>query len=281
MLSMFNQLYVLTLILVPFLVYLLACTGWYWLLKSPGRHAPLDAEMYARGASVLLGHPLRQVFALAMAPISGLLVRIRVKPNTLTLCGCALSILAGGTIAYGAVALGGVLGLLGSSLDYLDGRIARSSGKVTQAGNFLDSTLDRYGEIALLSGAAVLFHDSIGTLLACMLGLGAGSVISYTRAKAETLGLELTIGLMQRPERLVLFCMGALCSPFLDVLLPASFQGSHIIFAGTLHLLALLTLMTAAHRTLVGFRTLYHQETCSRDNARSEHTVLPPTAPRP
>lgn len=272
--TVFAHPYLLMALLGPLLLSYLVCVVRYWRLPSPGRHVPMDMEMAARGSSTLLGPALRQVFACAMTPVADLLLRAQVNPNTLTLLCCVLSVVAGGLIAYGAIALGGVVGLVGSSLDYLDGRIARQAGKATRAGNFLDSTLDRYSDVALLSGAAVFFHHSVETLLACLLSLGAGGIVSYSRAKAESLGLALNVGLMQRPERIILFCLGTLCSTVLDPLLSVTLQGRHVIFAGTLYVLALLTTITAGHRTVVGFWTLWH-----RESAPLEPQALPCTAP--
>jgi CDP-diacylglycerol---glycerol-3-phosphate 3-phosphatidyltransferase len=171
-----------------------------------------------------------------------------------------LSALAGVFIALGAVTLGGVIGLLGASLDYFDGRIARMSAQATRSGGFLDSTLDRFGEVAFLAGAGVLLRGSPWLLFACMLALGAGGIVSYTRAKAESLGIELKSGLMQRPERVVLFCFGACFGGALDGLLPPALQQRHFIFACALVVLAVLTTHTSVDRTLKGFAALRRLE---------------------
>jgi phosphatidylglycerophosphate synthase len=262
------------LLLVPLLSYFLARFAFYYSLKALGREVPFDREMSERGHSLLLGRSVRQVYAWSLQPFVRVLARARVQPNTLTVTCFALSAVAGLLIAVGAVALGGVVGLLGASLDYFDGRIARMSGQTTSSGGFLDSTLDRYGEVAFLAGAAVLFRNSPLTLTACLLALGASGIISYARAKAESLGVELKSGLMQRPERVVMFCFGACFSPLLDGLLPLTLRGQHVVFSITLLLLALLTTHTSVSRTLAGFLALRRAE------AQRRYVGSAPSAPR-
>lgn len=244
----------------PVLAYFGLRLAYYLALELLGRELPFDEEMHRRGDSVLLRGSVRQVYAWSLAPLVQLLARARVQPNALTVACFVLSALAGVFVALGAVTLGGVIGLLGASLDYFDGRIARLSNRVTRAGGFLDSTLDRWGEVAFFAGAGVLFRDSPLLLSACMLALGAGGIVSYTRAKAESLGVELTSGTMQRPERVVLFCLGAAFSAALDPLLPLALQGRHVIFSSVLVVLAVLTTQTSIQRTVRGFAALRRAE---------------------
>lgn len=222
----------------------------------------LDQEMLAKGESLFLGQAPRQAFVRTMEPLFKVLEGQRINPNALTVGCLAVSVLAGGLIALGELAWGGVVGLAGSSLDYLDGRLARRTGRTSKAGAFLDSTLDRYCDIAFLSGAALFFRHWPWVLFACLLGLGSSLAISYTRAKAESLGAELKVGLMQRPERVVLFCLGAVASPLVEPLLLAeglvgsAWGGRQLVFASALWLLAALATITAAQRTVAGFRGL-------------------------
>ncbi len=245
-------------LLAPFLVYFSIRLIQYFLFRAFGKEVPVDEEMLARGESLLLGRSLRQVFAWSTEPLCRLLQHARVTPNTLTFLSFATCVAAGVLIALGDVALGGALALAGTSLDYFDGRVARRTGSTSRAGAFLDSTLDRYSDLALLSGAAVLFRETVPLLLACLVGIGSAVAISYTRAKAESLGGDLKVGLMQRAERIVMFCTGALADAFVDPLLAPALQGRHLFFAGALMVLALLSAMTTVHRTIAGFRTLKH-----------------------
>ena len=240
---------------VPALVFGLRFVA-YFALRALRRPAPEDAEMRRRGESLFLGQTPRQAFVWAMAPLFRLLKKAHIHPNTLTLACLAISVGAAVWIATGDLLLGGLFGLLGSSLDYLDGRMARATGQASRAGGFLDSSLDRYSDIAFLSGAAVLFRDSVPMLVASLLALGSGGVISYTRAKAESLAVELKVVLMQRPERVVLFCLGAIFNSSADILLPVSWRGHHALFGTAVAILAVLSTATAVHRTIAGFKSL-------------------------
>jgi phosphatidylglycerophosphate synthase len=244
------------LLIAPFLLYFALRFAYYSGLRALGRELPFDLEMKQRGQSVLLGQSVRQVYAWSLQPFVRVMARARVNPNALTVACFVLSFAAGVLIALGAVTLGGVVGLFGVSLDYFDGRIARMTGQSTRSGGFLDSTLDRFGEVAFFGGAALFFRGSPWVLTACLFALGSGGIVSYTRAKAESLGIELKSGLMQRPERVVLFCFGASFSSLCDGWLPAGWQGQHDIFAGALYVLGGLTTLTSWQRTLDGFAEL-------------------------
>ena len=107
----------------------------------------------------------------------------------------------------------------------------------------------------------MLFRDSPLTLTACLLALGSGGIVSYTRAKAESLGIELKSGLMQRPERVVMFCFGACFCFVLDPLVAARVtRPATWCSRATLALLALLTTHTSASRTASGFAALRRAE---------------------
>jgi len=148
-------------------------------------------------------------------PIADLLVRHRVSPNTITTIGTLWAIAAGGIFAAGHIRTAGwVLGLT-AVFDVLDGTVARRSGRSTVFGAFYDSTLDRVADGALLGGLALFFarNDVLhgvpewaGTpmVTVALLGIIATFLTSYTRARAEALGIDAKVGIMQRPERVVL-----------------------------------------------------------------------------
>jgi CDP-diacylglycerol--glycerol-3-phosphate 3-phosphatidyltransferase len=250
------------LVLLPFAAHFTRCV-----VASPGssghpRPAEVALDSHGYGPRQLW---LRRVGVRALQPVCDWLIAAGVGPNTLT-AGSLLLCIAGGTlIALGAITLGGVLGLLGCSLDYFDGRVARASDRASPSGAFLDGTFDRLGEFVLLGGAAIRLHDSVPALAACLVALGAGALVSYSRAKAEALGLDLRAGLMQRPERALLFGLGACSSHALDALLPASARGQHALFAWTIALLALLTSHSAWLRVVRGFRELRRGEAAYTD----------------
>ena len=114
------------------------------------------------------------------------------------------------------VRMGRVAVLIGGILDIFDGRVARESGLASKFGSFYDSTLDRISEIIVFIGLASLYNtlrvdmEDVVMVYVVMLALGGSMMVSYTRAKAEGLGLDCSVGLMQRAERVVLLGLGSL-----------------------------------------------------------------------
>jgi len=151
--------------------------------------------------------------------VARLLVRIRLRPNYLTVLGLALSALAALAFAANRVRTGGLLLLAAGAADLLDGALARVSGQVTPFGAFLDSVLDRYSDLIVLAGLALLFVrlGRLPDLLLTLATLVGSIMVSYTRARAESIGADCGVGLMERGERMICLIVGALA----DLLTPA------------------------------------------------------------
>jgi CDP-diacylglycerol--glycerol-3-phosphate 3-phosphatidyltransferase len=158
--------------------------------------------------------------SLASRSVGGL-ARTRVTPNALTTAGVSLCLAASVVVFFenrGAWLfywLGAVLFVVGSILDILDGALARAGGKTTPFGAFLDSTTDRVGEGAMLGAIALIFHrHDHPVALALTFAAVAGSfLVSYTRAKAEALGLRGDVGIGSRAERVVVITGGLVLAP--------------------------------------------------------------------
>ncbi len=146
------------------------------------------------------------------SPITGFFTRHRVHPNLLTTIGFLISCFAAYMIAKGSLRFGGFLILLGGTFDVFDGGVARASGMVSRFGSFFDSSLDRYAEIVLFTGFLMYFLERSNDLIALviLLATAGGIMVSYTRARAEALGIECKIGFFQRPERILFLGLGAL-----------------------------------------------------------------------
>ena len=145
-------------------------------------------------------------------PVGHFLFRLHLRPNHLTLMGFVVSLLTASAFVTGWVRTAGVLLLIAALFDYFDGSLARASGQVTPFGAFLDSVIDRYSDLVVLLGIVVLFAQKPhlrGALLA-MAGLAGSMMVSYTKARAESIGIECTVGFMERPERLICLIAGAL-----------------------------------------------------------------------
>jgi CDP-diacylglycerol--glycerol-3-phosphate 3-phosphatidyltransferase len=163
----------------------------------------------------LIPESLQSGFMRLLAPLVRLLTKWGVNPNALTLAGVIITFF--GTIAFflKSPRLGGFLMLLGGLCDAIDGSLARNAGKATRFGALLDSSVDRYAEFVMLFGIGGYFLMSADYMNSAVtfLALCGSFMVSYTRARAESLGLAAKVGVMQRPERIVFLGAGALIHP--------------------------------------------------------------------
>jgi len=138
------------------------------------------------------------------------LIESRLTPNAISMVGLVGNLAAAVLIWQGLYFLGGVAFVIGSVMDTLDGRYARASGKGTLFGAFLDSTLDRVEEGIVLTAVAYRFAlsgDEFAAAMCVVVVLGS-LMVSYTRARAEALGVECKVGLATRPVRVVILSVG-------------------------------------------------------------------------
>ncbi len=184
-------------------------------------------------------------------PVAAWLVRRRVHPNTITTFGTLCTMVAGGIFATGHIRTGGLFLGITALFDVLDGTVARRTGRSSTFGAFYDSTLDRVGDGFLMGGLVVFYatsavHQSDVLLIITLLGLVATFLTSYTRARAEGLGLDARVGLLQRPERITL-----LSAP--QALFGLALNGWVLAFIVTL--LSVTAWITAVQRMLYVYRT--------------------------
>jgi soluble lytic murein transglycosylase len=166
--------------------------------------------------------------------------RFGLRPNHLTLLGLGVSLLAATFFIAGRTRYAGLLLILAGLCDFLDGSLARASGQVSAFGAFLDSVIDRYSDLVVLLGIVVLYAQmphARGAVVA-MAGLIGSMMVSYTKARAESIGVRCTVGMMERPERMICLIAGAL----FDLLEPA------------LWVLAVLSNLTAIQRIAFTWR---------------------------
>jgi CDP-diacylglycerol--glycerol-3-phosphate 3-phosphatidyltransferase len=164
----------------------------------------LDRSKGGKGpsASKLLGREIKTWWILIMRPIEDYLIEKKVHPNVLTVTSLIVSALAGFLFYKGWIFIAGVVLLAGSNFDMLDGRIARAQRLSSEHGAFFDSCLDRFAEIFIFLGLLGYFHGSLFSYVVFLI-LGATTMVSYTRARAESLGVDCEVGIMQRTERIV------------------------------------------------------------------------------
>lgn len=146
---------------------------------------------------------LRLIFKDVLIPIARLLNRIGIHPNTLTITGLAGTALGAVFVAMGEFTLGGILVMLMGPIDALDGAVARVRGEPKDFGAFVDSVSDRYSELFIFAGL-LWYYQGQSNWVAGMLvfAAAAGSVlVSYIRARAQSLGFESKVGILTRVER--------------------------------------------------------------------------------
>jgi len=151
-----------------------------------------------------------------LGPLIRWMVRHRIHPNLLTVLGF-LSVVGAGLLYHlDHVRWAGALVLLGGVWDIFDGQVARVGGTASKFGAFFDSTLDRISEIVVFLGLLSLYNRygrelaDVWMVYVIVLAMGGSLMVSYTRARAEGLGLDCKVGLMQRPERVLVLGIGSL-----------------------------------------------------------------------
>lgn len=198
-----------------------------------------------------LWNTIQRGYLRVIEPVAEFLVRRRVHPNTITTVGTLCTMVAGGIFASGHIMTGGWFLGLTALFDVLDGTVARRTGRSSTFGAFYDSTLDRVSDGFLLGGLVVFYainpvHQNDVLLVITLLGLVGTFLTSYTRARAESLGLDAKVGLLQRPERITLLSA------------PQAFFGLALngwVLAVIVTLLSVTAWITAVQRMLFVYRT--------------------------
>jgi CDP-diacylglycerol---glycerol-3-phosphate 3-phosphatidyltransferase len=170
----------------------------------------------------------------------------RINPNVLTFLGLVINMVAAAFLAFGNFRTAGFVIIFAGLFDMVDGRVARATNQVTRFGGFFDSVLDRYSDIALLVGLLVYYgtinRPSYVVLTAIV--MAASVMISYTRSRAENIIPTCKVGFLERPERVVLFIIGALFDRMAPVL----------------WVIAVLGNLTVIHRMVFTYRETKHLE---------------------
>lgn len=188
-----------------------------------------------------------------MNPFERTFLRFDIHPNTITFTALLLCFPCLLLYAHGNFMSAGWLTLLIGSLDILDGRIARGTGRVTKQGEFLDSVLDRYQDFLLMSGVCY-FYKNEWVLILAIACIGGSFFVSYVRSKASNIGVDVSkVGVMQRPERFFMLGFGALVSSVLQISMMPFYdergeRPSQWIFIVVLAILAMTTNVSAFAR---------------------------------
>lgn len=215
-------------------------------------------------------------------PLIWLIRKLKITPNMLTVFGLVLNVASAAVLIYGAECAGrfqlvyvgysGLLVLLGGLFDMLDGLIAKNDGKATQFGALFDSVLDRYSELFMFLGILyflVAHHYFLSSVVTFMALVGS-VMVSYTRARAEGLNIPCSVGLMQRPVRVLLIGFAALFTGiFSGIIGPYN----EILFFGVLYIVDTIALLiipislVAILSNITAIERLYHSYIYTKINS--------------
>jgi len=195
--------------------------------------------------------------AICMFPLRAIIagcVKLRIHPNVLTFIGVVINVMAAWALALGRFMLAFVIMLVANIFDFIDGKVAHELQLQSKFGAFWDSTLDRFSDLALLTGL-IFLYSRLGRsdyVLVAALTLIFSIMTSYARARAESLVEKCKVGFMERPERIVLFMIGAATNRM----------------AGVLWVILALSVLTVANRMYYTYLALNRRSLPSREGLR-------------
>ena len=173
-------------------------------------------------------------------------VRLRIHPNTLTFIGVLINVAAAWALALGKFVTAGVIMVIANIFDYIDGKVALELNAVSAFGGFWDSVIDRFSDLSLFIGLIFLYSSLQRTeyVMITALAMMFAIMTSYTRARAESLIKKCKVGFMERPERIVLFMIGAFTNRM----------------AAVMWVILVLSIFTVADRIIYTYRELRDTE---------------------
>jgi len=195
--------------------------------------------------------------AVCMFPLGAIIsacVAMRIHPNTLTLIGVIINVAAAWALGFQHFVLAGVVMIVANIFDFIDGKVAHELQLQSQFGAFWDSTLDRFSDLALLTGL-IFLYSKLGRsdyVMVAALALIFSIMTSYARARAESLVEKCKVGFMERPERIVLFMIGAFTNRM----------------AGILWVILVLSILAVENRIYYTYLALNKRPLPSRSGAR-------------
>lgn len=218
---------------------------------------PALEDLDKRHHSKFLNRWFKEYWFWVTSPVEKIALKLGLTPNFFTTLGFLIGALAGLSYYFGRLGLAGWFVIIGGTCDMFDGRIARLTQKSSASGAFFDSVMDRYGEMVCFLGLAAYYRDS-WVFWFVILGIIGSMMVSYTRARGESVGVLCQEGSMQRPERIVYLGVGSIFSPMLwklfVLVLPALRQDFLLVAA--IVMIGIMTNYTAIHRALWIYREL-------------------------
>lgn len=224
--------------------------------------------------SEILSTTTRKWWFWTTEPIIKACIKLHLGPNAITMMGVFVSCIAGVLFAFGSFGYAGWAMVLGASFDFMDGRIARMTGRCSRSGAFLDSVTDRFGEAVCFFGIAYHFRESpvFIAVIAAMIG---SMLVSYTRARGEALGVNCSGGTMQRPERIAYLGTSAILDPIQQVAMGGWMENPpHLLIIFAVSLIGIFTLGTAIYRMIYIMNVLDTEDRREKDTIAQVITKL-------
>lgn len=223
-------------------------------------------EAASRSRSKFLGVYLKEWWIWLTDPVAHLFVRLKMGPNVLTVIGFLLSVVAAFFFAKGLFGYAGWIMIFGATFDIFDGRVARLTGNESRSGAYFDSVLDRFGEAVCFLGLAWFFRES-WLLFFVIAGLIGSTMVSYTKARAEGMGVECKVGSMQRPERIVYLGVASVMTPAVTIVLLRWWTDpAPILVIIAVLIMAVMTNATAVYRMVYSMTALDDEDKRSVDS---------------
>jgi len=231
----------------------------FYFAATRERH-PVPEEVTSRHNSKMLSAFFKEYWYWLNDPAARLLVGMRMSPNIITFVGTVINVLPAYLFAKGLFGYAGWAMVWAATFDMMDGKVARITGQSSKSGSFFDSVMDRFGEGIVMIGLAVYFRDSwvLYFVLASIIGSMA---VSYTRARAEGIGIACKEGTMQRPERIVYLGVSGILQPIVDFfMIKLGYTPFPLLPICAVCLVGVMTNGTAIYRMLYVMNTLDNQD---------------------
>ena len=219
------------------------------------RRRLVSQDTTGRGGSFFMGFWVRNWFYWFIGPLRAISIGLRLSPLFYNIAAVACGVASGYFFWIGQLPAAGAMILLSGLADVMDGEVARGRDIVSAEGAFLDSTLDRFSEFFVFVGMVAFFQSKLA-VIGVVVALGGSLLVSYTRARGESLGVLCKAGVMQRAERMILLALGAILDPTLSA---AFGRPTGIVLEVIIYLIAVGTVGTAIYRTVWISRALRQQ----------------------
>ncbi|MBI4040601.1 MAG: CDP-alcohol phosphatidyltransferase family protein [Deltaproteobacteria bacterium] len=203
----------ISILLIVYALFLVAMLSsyFYFIFFQKEKHKR-DRELGERGESFMVNRTTREWWLWITAPLEEFFIRKKISPNMISLYGLIFAFGSCMAYGFGLFVLGGWCVLLGGTMDIFDGRVARRTGQVSATGDFWDANLDRMGEALMYLGLLNYYANQL-FFYVVFVAFFSAMMISYSKARAGQLGLKMTVGVMQRAERIVWIGVPSAISP--------------------------------------------------------------------